>query len=214
MTNYYKGNATVLIGPPGFKEYPDLNKYDYDPAMAKQLLAAAHYDSSKPFRLLYNNTFPDIPQIAPLIQQDLQAVGVNVQLEGLDNAATNADYATQTGYDAAISVGGSEGLRPGITEQYFTPADKGGAKTGTSYTNPEIFTLFAAGEATSDPAQRDATYDKLAKIFNTDIPIMYLFAPEFVDAQTTKLGGGFQIHPERSRDDDERPDLDLVAVVE
>ena len=193
VKNYYKGLATVLIGPPGFKEYPDLNKYDYNPAMAKQLLAAANYDSSKPFRLLYNNTFPDVPQIAPLIQSDLQAVGVNVQLEGLDNAATNADLLAQTGYDGTIGIGGNEGLRPIITEQYFQPASAK-AKTNTNYTNPAIFDLFAQSEATSDPAKRDVIWDKLAKIFNTDLPELYLFAPQFLDAVSTKVGGGFQIH--------------------
>jgi peptide/nickel transport system substrate-binding protein len=194
VTNYYQGRAKVLIGPPGFKQYPDLNTYAYNPAMAKQLLTAANYDFSKPFRLLYNNTFPDVPQIAPLIQQDLQAVGVNVQLEGLDNAATNADLLAQTGYDGTIAVGGSEGLRPSLTETYFTSAANGGAKLGTQYTNPDIFTLFAQGEASSDPATRDIAYDKLAKIFNTDLPIMYLLSPSLIDAVSKKVGGGFQIH--------------------
>jgi peptide/nickel transport system substrate-binding protein len=194
VDNYYHGRAKVLINPPGFKEYPDLNRYDYNPDMAKQLLAAANYDFSKPFRLLYNNTFPDVPQLAVLIQNDLKNVGVNVQLMGLDNAATNDLLLKQTGYDASIGVGGSEGLRPSVTNQYYVPADKGGAHVDYQYTNPEIFKLFAQGEATTDPAQRDAAYHQLALILNTDVPNMELLSPNLVDGASKKLGGGFQVH--------------------
>ena len=44
VDEFYKGRARVLIAQPGFTEYPDLNRYEYNPDTAKQLLADAGYD--------------------------------------------------------------------------------------------------------------------------------------------------------------------------
>ena len=37
VDSYFKGRAKVLINPPGFKEYDDLNRYAFDVAKAKHV---------------------------------------------------------------------------------------------------------------------------------------------------------------------------------
>ena len=84
VDDFYKGRAQVLINPPGFTEYDDLNRYEYNVDTAKQLLADGGY-KGEPFKLLYNQTFPDATAIMPLIQSDLQAAGITVELVPTDN---------------------------------------------------------------------------------------------------------------------------------
>ena len=192
--SYFKGRAKVLINPPGFKEYDDLNRYEYNPDMARQLLTEINYDVNTPFRILYNQTFPDLPQLLPLIQADLQAVGVNAELMPTESQAFLDIFNKREGFEASVGVGGSEALRPGITRQYFKPLAEGGDKYNSGYTNPRIFELWDAGAATSVESERDVAYHELAQILNTDVPNLVMLSPDLVMAATTRLGGTFDIH--------------------
>jgi peptide/nickel transport system substrate-binding protein len=189
VDDFYKGRAKVLINPPGFTEYPDLNRYDYNVDTAKQLLADGGY-KGETFKLLYNQTFPDAQAIMPLIQSDLQAAGVTVELVPTDNETYLAKYNDRTQWDGFIAVGGSEGLSPDRSAQYF-PKD---GKTESGYTNPRIFELWAQGRATADPAKQDEIYHELAKILNEDVPQANLYSPNLVMVATKRLGGGFDVH--------------------
>jgi ABC-type transport system substrate-binding protein len=189
VDDFYKGRAKVLINPPGFSEYDDLNRYEYNVDTAKQLLADGGYNG-EPFKLLYNQTFPDAQAIMPLIQSDLQAAGVTVELLPTDNETYLARYNDRTTWDGFIAVGGSEGLSPNRSEQYF-PKD---GKTESGYTNPRIFELWAEGRATADAAAQDTIYHELAKILNEDLPQINLYSPNLVMVASKRLGGGFDIH--------------------
>ncbi len=189
VADFYKGRAKVLINPPGFAEYPDLNKYEYNVDTAKQLLADGGY-KGEPFRLLYNQTFPDATAIMPLIQSDLQAAGVTVELVPTDNETYLAKYNDRTQWDGFIASGGSEGLSPDRSAQYFTTE----GKTESGYTNPRIFELWAEGRATADPAKQDELYHELAKILNEDVPQANLYSADLVMVASKSLGGGFDIH--------------------
>ncbi|HEV8489906.1 MAG TPA: ABC transporter substrate-binding protein [Candidatus Limnocylindrales bacterium] len=190
VDDFYKGRARVLINPPGFQEYDDLNRYEYNVDTAKQLLADAGYNG-QPFRILYNQTFPDAQQVMPLIQSDLQAAGITTELVPTDNEGFLAQYNSGEGHEAFIAVGGSEGLSPDRSRQYFNPTDP---KIESGYTNPRIFELWAEGRATADPAARDAAYHELARILNEDVPQANLYSPNLVMVATKRLGGGFDIH--------------------
>jgi len=190
VDDFYEGRAKVLINPPGFEEYEDLNRYEYDVEKAKQLLADGGY-KGETFRLLYNQTFPDGQQVMPLIQSDLQAAGLTVELVPTDNETYLAKYNDRTQWDGFIAFGGSEGLSPDRSSQYFKKDDP---TVESGYTNPRIFELWAEGRATADPAKRDEIYHELAKILNEDVPQANLYSPNLVMVATKGLGGGFDIH--------------------
>jgi peptide/nickel transport system substrate-binding protein len=190
VDDFYKGRARVLINPPGFTEYDDLNRYDYNVDTAKQLLADGGYNG-EPFRLLYNQTFPDATAIMPLIQSDLQAAGLVVELVPTDNETYLAKYNDRTQWDGFIAVGGSEGLSPDRSAQYFKPDEP---TFESSYSNPRIFELWAEGRSTADPAAQDALYHELARILNEDVPQANLYSPNLVMVASKRLGGGFDVH--------------------
>jgi peptide/nickel transport system substrate-binding protein len=190
--NVFKGRCHVLINHPGFKIYDDENKYDYSVDKAKAALTAGGYSGQK-FRLIYDQTFPNSGAIMPLIQGDLQKAGINVELMPLDTATFGTTSNTRGAWDGFIAVGGSEALSPQKTKQYYKPAPDG-TKFQSGYTNPEIFTLWAQGLSTTDPAAQDAAYHKLALILNTDVPMINLYADDLVQVYKKTLGGGFKVH--------------------
>jgi peptide/nickel transport system substrate-binding protein len=190
VDDFYKGRAHVLINPPGFTEYDDLNRYEYNVDTAKQLLADGGYNGET-FKLLYNQTFPDASAIMPLIQSDLQAAGLVVELVPTDNETYLAKYNDRTQWDGFIAVGGSEGLSPDRSAQYFKNDD---TDFESNYKNPRIFELWAEGRSTADPAEQDAIYHELAQILNEDVPQANLYSPDLVMVASKGLGGGFDIH--------------------
>jgi peptide/nickel transport system substrate-binding protein len=190
VDQYYQGRAQVLYNHPGFKVYDDINHYDYDPAKAAELLTSGGYNGET-FKLLYDQGFPDAPAILPLIQADLQAAGINVELVNTEGAdAFIALQEDRTKWDGFMAFGGSEALSPDRSEQYYPQAPN----LQSGYTNPRIFELWAEGRASADPEVRDAAYHELAKILNTDLPQLHLYTPDLVMAASKRLGGGFDIH--------------------
>jgi peptide/nickel transport system substrate-binding protein len=197
VDQFYKGRAQVLYNHPGFTVYDDINKYDYDPAKATDLLKQAGYNN-EPFTIVYDQGFPDAAAIMPLIQADLTAAGINAQLSPVDGAAAYLEFmgsksGDRSKWGAAITVGGSEALSPDRSEQYYaTTATPTSANS--NYTNPEIFKLWDSARAEPDAAKRDELYHKLALILNTDLPMIHLYAPNLVMVSTKALDGGFAVH--------------------
>ncbi|MFN8624037.1 MAG: ABC transporter substrate-binding protein [Chloroflexota bacterium] len=193
VDQFYKGRAQVLYNHPGFTVYDDINKYEYDPAKAAELLKAGGYNG-EPFTIVYDQGFPDANAIMPLIQADLSAAGINAQLAPVDGSAAYIDFMKdRSKWGGAITVGGSEALSPDRSEQYYaTTATPDSANS--NYTNPEIFKLWDGARAEPDEAKRDEMYHQLALILNTDLPMIHLYAPNLVMVSTKDLGGGFAVH--------------------
>ena len=108
-----QGRGDPIYTIPGFTVYDDLNPYPFDPEKARQLLADANYDSSKPLRITYNQSVASYPTVMPIVQQYLQDVGFTVELMPLDATAWGAlitDPARRAEWDAYLQFGGSEAL--------------------------------------------------------------------------------------------------------
>ena len=69
--------------PPGFKLYDDINKYEFDLAKGKELLATSSWDVNKTFRLALLAGDPNFTVTAPALQQYIQALGLKVELTAL-----------------------------------------------------------------------------------------------------------------------------------
>ncbi|MCL4459430.1 MAG: ABC transporter substrate-binding protein [Chloroflexi bacterium] len=85
----YAGQAVPALGfiPPAIFGYdPNLKSYAYDPKKAKELLAEAGYPGGLELTLTSQSEI-HWPKLAQLIQSDLAAIGVKVNIETLDSSA-------------------------------------------------------------------------------------------------------------------------------
>lgn len=195
VKSVFQGQAEVLDVDAGFQQdAPGLNPYNYDPAKAKALLKAAGWSSSKPFRIIYDQTYPLVTQYMPIIQQNLQAVGLNAVLYPSDSTAFIARSTTasqQSTWEVAMENGGSTALGPDQSASYYNCKNPSLEHPG--YTNCTPDQLFAQAAATADTTQRNAIYNRLAKVINTELPQAALWNPKLLSAASTSLGGAFSV---------------------
>jgi peptide/nickel transport system substrate-binding protein len=214
VNGLYQGRARILHNHPGFNVTDDINLYEYDPDKARELLEKGGYNGET-FTILYDGNSPEVQAMPALIQNDLAAVGVNVELspqgtsEGFverlfNNRDAEGRLVTDDGFDAStvtrpdwdgfFHIGGSEALSPDITETYYAPPTDARPIWLSGFWTQEVADLWAAGRATADQAERDAAYNELGRILNDGMYMLHLYTPDLLMAATDRLGGGFDIH--------------------
>ena len=180
-----KGQGQIAVGPvdPLFK-YADksLKPYPFDPTKAKAMLQAAHFPFSQPLQLLVPTGNQIRQESAPLIQQNLEAIGLTVNLQQFDFATMLAN-ATKGNYDLAL-VGSTFGADPSLTAAWLSCK---GSLNRTKYCNPQVDQLYQQGLQTSDFTQRKAIYDQLQQIVYHDAPMIFLYNANGLMAYNTRV---------------------------
>ncbi len=179
-----KGQARLVNQPvigPEWAQYDDLNEYAYDPEKAKELLAEAGWDSSQEVELIWEQGFQAIELSAPVFQQQMAEIGVNITLTPLDEAAFEARVIEEMDFDLAWFGGGAYGLDPDVSSVYY--ASTNWTPTGgntTHYANEELDRLFEEGRATSVIEERAEIYHEVAKILNEDVPTIFWWSDNMI----------------------------------
>lgn len=178
---------------PGFDQSdPALDRYPYDPGKAKRLLRQAGFDFHRPFTLMYS---PDLDplwsRMAAVVQQNLQAIGVDLVLDPVDGAKWAALVTDpKPKYALTFQAGGSMGLGPDRSASYFQCK----APVNTFYSSCRLTKLYTKAQASTDPAERAAVYRAISRQLNTDVPYATLWQTDDLHAYSTRLGGGFRLY--------------------
>ena len=170
----------TIIGPE-WAQYDDLNTYAYDPDQARALLEEAGWDSSQPLVLIWESGFQAIELAAPVFQQQMAEIGVDVTLTPLDEAAFEKRVLEDMDFDLAWFGGGAYGLDPDVSSSYYACANwtPNGGNT-THYCNEELDSLFEQGRATSDVEARTEIYHQAARILNEDVPTIFWWSENMI----------------------------------
>jgi ABC-type transport system substrate-binding protein len=181
-SGYMKPNNQVpFTGNPAFNF--TLGTREYNPAKAKELLAAAGYANGLTLHMISDVSGQDA---AVMFQNYFKAVGVTLELEMVDNAKLwNYLFA---GWKGIISTGYSMGTSyPGFLQTYFPPF----APFDTSVKLPQdILDKCNAAMVESDPAKFKADSDAISQwIWDNDffvptvgVAMGYIMRPEVKDA--------------------------------
>lgn len=192
----YRGQARVAdsIAGQGALWYSPSMTYEYDPELARELLAEAGLPSGfrttmlvSTGRYLLDNEF-----LAVTVQQFAQ-IGVDVTLE-------HVEWATHT---AVLSLPAAEAdhdmwLRawsPGTGETSYTlrsvahSAQMDGGWNWANYSNPEVDRLIAEGMSTLDVDEAGAFYAEAQRILMEDALWVPLWSPNTVVAMDADLQG-------------------------
>jgi ABC-type transport system substrate-binding protein len=182
-----------------------LPDYAFDPAKAKQLLSEAGWDSSKPVTLAWiAGSNPDRDAAATAVQNQLSAVGVNVELKQVDAAYPSAAFKDMS-YDLFL-FGGGNYAADSWTVNTIVACDQGtpvGGNVG-KFCDPQLDTLMKQANATADQAARLQLYKQAAAEENQQVSYLWLYNAGALWAVNKRvqnftglspIGGGFW-HPE------------------
>ena len=170
----------TIIGPE-WAQYDDLNTYAYDPEMAQQLLTDAGWDSSQQLELIWEQGYQAIELAAPVFQQQMSEIGVNITLTPMDEAAFEKRVIEDVDFDLAWFGGGAYRLDPDVSSTYYACANwtPNGGNT-THYCNEELDALFQEGRSTSIIEERQEIYHEAAHILNEDVPTIFWWSENMI----------------------------------
>lgn len=161
---------------------PDLPKYEYDPDKAAEMLDAAGYpvgDDGKRFTvsLLAAGWFEENGKIGQFVKQNLEDIGIEVNLTVPDRASSFKQIYTDYDYDIALSNHASQVEQLPKQTQYVTTDGiiKGAAfRNANGYSNPELDALVAAMAVETDETKRVEMAHAFQEILAEDLPITIL----------------------------------------
>jgi ABC-type transport system substrate-binding protein len=175
----------------------------YDPAEAKKLLADAGYGPNHPLHLRVAISTSGSGQMQPqmmneYIQQNLAAVGVDLQFEVLEWEAlrgrrrVGAQAPVNKTIDAINNSYGPIDPSSAFVRQFDSHMD---APTGVNwgqYHNPEVDKLLERAQQTVDPAQQDALLAKVHTIIVDDAAYIFIAHDLNPRAMTAQVKGYVQ----------------------
>lgn len=193
LTTIYKGVGSVATGPLTSatwaydKSYPGIG---YDLKQAKAELAQAGMSSVK-INLLVTSGDPTTTQEAELIQSQLQAANITVNIQQETSAATYADEHAGH-YQSLLTSYGS-----GIADP-DSPVDAPFASTSTRnyehYANPQVDSLLQQARTTLAQSQRIPLYRQAQKLIVQDAAVVFLIN-EVTQQITTSQVKNYAISP-------------------
>ncbi|WML49736.1 ABC transporter substrate-binding protein [Neobacillus sp. PS3-34] len=137
----------------------NVEKYKFDKNKAKDLLAKAGVSGSK-LKLAYTANNPIQQKQAAVIQQNLQEIGIDVELKGLDGTALSQKLqSVQTDFDMYLG-GYIMGIDPDTFNSLFVT---NGSANYMHYSNTKVDDLFNQGRVEKDDSKRKAIYEEIQK---------------------------------------------------
>jgi ABC-type transport system substrate-binding protein len=171
-------SAKGILPPPlpGFN--PNLTGYAYNPAKARQLLAASGHPNGFACKLWLAIGNPLLEPAAAAIQYDLAQVGITAQLNPVSWAAFLDSSQRRKTMQCGLT---------GWSQDYPDPSDfldsmfngnhltEEGCQNACFYNNPKVNELLAEGATCPDPDRRLRLYQAAEQTIVTDAPLVPLY---------------------------------------
>lgn len=178
-------NGVIPSGVWGYN--PDLAPITYDPEGAKTLLAETGYENIS-FELSFDSSSSSTTEMAyQLIQQDLEKVGIHVELKSYDESAW-LDLRKSGEMDSFIATWTMDYNDPAnIMATFFGSADKSAIRS-INYYNTDVMARVSAASGIVDDDARMAEYQALEeKIVVDDAAWVPLYAKTHLFAVSDKI---------------------------
>ncbi|HEU5360554.1 MAG TPA: peptide-binding protein [Candidatus Deferrimicrobiaceae bacterium] len=190
--------ATGPYKPGTWVHNPDVKRYPYDPKKAKALLAEAGWvekggvlekeGRTFSFTVLTNAGNESRAKTAAIIQQNLAAVGIQMEIRTLEWAAFINEFVDKRKFDAVI-LGWNITQDP---DQYDIWSSK---KTGpkelnfVGFANAEVDRLLEEGRRTFDIEKRKRAYFRIQEILAEEQPYVFLYYPDALPVVHNRIHG-------------------------
>jgi peptide/nickel transport system substrate-binding protein len=134
------------------------------------------------FTLLVDKGNPSREQAALAVQQDLRALGMQVDIQTLEFAALVRDH-LQPGRYQALLIWWTTPPDPDQYSYYAT----GQINNNVAYSNPVADSLLLAGREATDSAHRRRIYLAFQALEREDPPVLVLYYPRELQAMNARL---------------------------
>ena len=170
--------------------YSTGTKYGYDPERAKQLVREAGY-KNEPIEFKFSAGNNAVQQYAQVIQNQLLAIGLNVQIITLESNTlrsqlTNGQFQMNTGR----YIGGNQDpifLRDLFSTAKIPTAQSGGFNR-SRYSNPDFDKIIEEAFNTADRERARDLYFKAQEIASRDVPLFPLWYPANMCVSNRRIG--------------------------
>lgn len=194
------GLGRPIHGPipiPSWAYEPDVEKYDYNPALAGKLLDEAGWlrgpdgirrkDGRKlSFQLNVKSGSNSSQSAAIFIQSYLKDAGIDVRLQALDMGALLDSL--NPGKFETVVFDWVEPFDPDIYTEWQTDQVKNGMNF-MSYSNSHVDVLLTEARSTFDRKKRRELYSRIQKIIADDAPYVFLWNQETVMGVSKRVKG-------------------------
>lgn len=180
--------ADTPIYAPDWALTDDLVRYDFDPQRARELLAEAGWDPNTTLVLRYPTGNKPRENAAPIIQQALAAVGIQVELQISDFATLTAD-ARAGAFDLLLLGNAVVGDPDYISSQFTSTTIPPDGVNYMRFRNARIDELFALGRATPLTADRAPIYAEIQRIVTDLLPRVSLYLDPEIYGVSDRLVG-------------------------
>jgi peptide/nickel transport system substrate-binding protein len=185
--------AVGPIPPNVFGAHPGLDGYEYNPARAKELLAAAGLQDG--FKTtIWTNDNPERIRIAEVVQAQLKEIGIEVTIEVvewgayLERTAAGEHEMFILGW-FSVTGDADYGLYP-----MFHSSQSGSAGNRTFFSNSRVDELLDLGRTSINEQERLAAYHEAQEIITREAPWLFLHVREEVVGMGAGISG-FAFHP-------------------
>jgi len=188
------------IPPESWAFNPNIKKYPYDPARARQLLAEAGWNDSDGNGILNKDGEPfqftmlcmqneAVQQIVTIVQQHLKDVGIDMKIKVVEWSVYLNTFIAKRDFDMCVTRGGLAVLDPDLTFEFHSSQIHDTEYNWATYINPELDKLIEDALKTFDPEKRKQYFWKVQEILSEDLPVIYLFLRDSFIATSKRIQG-------------------------
>jgi len=164
------GGVPLQESSPFYDEkYQD--RWTYDPAKAKALMAEAGHPNGFSATLLSTAQYGMHKNTAEVVQQNLAAIGINVQLN-LPDWAKRVALGNQGQYDFSIMGSAGDFNDPDALTKFYDGSLSTSYARSVGFEGKRISELFATARQEADMAKRKAMYAELQQLALDEAPII------------------------------------------
>lgn len=189
----YKGltipDQGQIIQKETFGFNPNLKPYPYDPAKAKQLIAAAGYPNGFKIKIDAYMFNAEARQVWPYVQQQLKEVGIEADMNTYSDSANNSDRfygRVQRAPITGVSVTNVPAADADFAIAWFSNDQEGGAKR---YDNAEFQRWYNLARNEFDEKKRLEYLQKAVEVMYNDPPYLFLVQGSVLWVHSPKTAG-------------------------
>jgi peptide/nickel transport system substrate-binding protein len=182
------GTAVATIFPPDFWAALPVEPAAPDIEGAKALLAGAGYADGFDTRITSWSQYSFLSNAAVVIQEQLKQIGINAELNLVENATMIADVHVPASKNFDMGVTGTSGFidpHPLIQPNFETD----GSSNTANYSNPEVDALIEQGMMETDLEARAEIYRQIQQLLVDDAPWVFLFVANQFEAMKADVKG-------------------------